>query len=121
MRRSQRILAGFWIFAGIMHFVVPRRYEAIMPKYLPYHREAVVLSGAAEIAGGLAVLSRRTRNPFARWWLLGVLAAVFPANVWMATNTDEVVGAEKIPRALLWLRLPLQPLCALWVWRATED
>ena len=121
MRRSQRGLAIFWIFAGIMHFVIPRRYESIMPKYLPYHREAVALSGVAEIVGGLAVLDSRTRRPFARWWLLGVLVAVFPANIWMATNTDEVEGAGQIPRWLLWARLPLQPLCGLWVWRATED
>jgi hypothetical protein len=39
----------------------------------------------------------------------------------MATNTDEVKGAEDIPKALLWLRLPIQPLLALWAWRATED
>lgn len=121
MRRSQRALAVFWIFAGIMHFVVPRRYEAIMPRYLPYHREAVIVSGVAEIVGGLAVLSPRTRNPFARWWILGVLAAVFPANIWMATNTEEVEGAERIPKILLWLRLPIQPLFALWAWRATGD
>ncbi|HEX6117579.1 MAG TPA: hypothetical protein VFY99_10795 [Solirubrobacterales bacterium] len=121
MRRSQIALAGFWIFAGVMHFVVPRRYEAIMPKYIPYHRECVQASGVAEIVGGLAVFSPRTRNPFARWWILGVLAAVFPANVWMATNTDEVEGAEGIPKPLLWLRLPIQPLLALWAWRATED
>jgi uncharacterized membrane protein len=121
MRLSQRALAAFWIFAGAMHFVVPRRYEGIMPRYLPYHREAVAVSGVAEIAGGVAVLSERTRHPFARWWLLGVLAAVFPANIWMATNTDEVRGADQIPKFLLWLRLPIQALFALWVWRGTED
>lgn len=121
MRRSQRALAAFWIFAGTMHFVIPRRYEAIMPKYIPHHRECVQASGVAEIVGGLAVLSPKTRNPFARWWILGVLAAVFPANIWMATNTGEVKGAESIPKPLLWLRLPIQPLFALWAWRATED
>jgi uncharacterized membrane protein len=121
MRRSQRGLAIFWLFAGTMHFVIPRRYVAIMPRYLPYHREAVAVSGAAEMAGGLAVLSPRIRRPFARWWLLGVLAAIFPANIWMATNPEEVEGAERIPRWLLWARLPIQPLFALWVWRATED
>jgi uncharacterized membrane protein len=121
VRPSQLALAIFWVFAGTMHFVVPRRYQAIMPKYLPYHREAVAVSGVAEIAGGLAVLSPRSRHPFARWWLLAVLAAIFPANIWMATNTDEVKGAENIPKILLWLRLPVQALFALWVWRGTED
>jgi uncharacterized membrane protein len=123
VRTSQRLLAGFFVVAGTMHFVIPRSYEAIMPRYLPLHREAVAVSGAAEIAGGLAVLHPRLRNPFARWWLLTLLAAVFPANVWMATNPEEVRGLDldRIPRWALWARLPLQPLAMLWVWRATEE
>lgn len=120
MRPSQRLLAGFFVLAGTMHFVIPRSYEAIMPPYVPRHREAVVVSGAAEIAGGLAVLHPRLRKP-ARWWLLALLAAVFPANVWMATNPEEVRGLDldRFPRWTLWARLPLQPLAMLWVWRAT--
>jgi uncharacterized membrane protein len=121
MRPAQRGLATFWIFAGIMHFVAPRRYEAIVPGYVPIGaEEAVRWSGVAEMVGGFAVIPKRTRRPFARWWILGVLAAVFPANIWMATNPEDA-GAEAIPRILLWLRLPIQPLFALWAWRATED
>jgi len=121
MRASQRALAAFFTFAGVMHFVIPRRYEATMPPYLPYHRESVLVSGIAEIAGAAMVASPATR-PLARWWLLGLLAAVFPANVHMAVNPDQVKGLDdnRIPRWLLWARLPLQPLCMLWVWRATE-
>ncbi|HWP32344.1 MAG TPA: hypothetical protein VNL97_01210 [Solirubrobacterales bacterium] len=122
MRHSQKVLAGFFGFAGAMHFVVPRSYEAIMPPSLPRHREAVALSGLAEIAGGAAVVSRRTR-PLARWWLLGLLLAVFPANVHMAVNPEQVRGLDlkRIPRWTLWARLPLQPLAMVWVWRATRD
>jgi len=122
MRRSQKALAGFFAFAGAMHFVIPRSYEAIMPPSLPRQREAVVLSGLAEIVGGAAVLPRRTRRG-ARWWLLGLLLAVFPANVHMAVNPEQVEGLDlqRIPRWTLWARLPLQPLAMLWVWRATRD
>jgi uncharacterized membrane protein len=122
MTRSQKGLAGFFTFAGAMHFAIPRGYEAMMPPSLPYHREAVLVSGLAEIAGGAAVLTPRTRR-FARWWLLALLAAVFPANVHMAVNPEQVEGLDlnKVPRWALWARLPLQPLCMLWVWRATRD
>ena len=122
MTGSQRALAAFFTFAGVMHFVIPRSYEATMPRYLPYHRESVIISGVAEIAGGLAVLAPSTRRPFARWWLLALLAAVFPANVHMAVSPEQVRGLdlERIPRWTLWARLPLQPLMMLWVWRATE-
>jgi len=121
MSRSQKALAGFFVFAGAMHFVIPRSYEAMMPPSLPKHREAVVVSGIAEIAGGAAVLHPRTRR-FARWWLLGLLLAVFPANVHMAANPEQVKGLDlnKVPRWALWARLPLQPLAMLWVWRGTH-
>ena len=52
MTRSQKGLAGFFAFAGTMHFVAPRSYEAMMPPALPRHREAVIVSGLAEVAGG---------------------------------------------------------------------
>jgi uncharacterized membrane protein len=124
MTLSQRLLASFFVLAGALHFQRPRAYEAIMPPYVPHHREAVQISGVAELAGGLAVLHPRTR-PLARWWLLALLAAVFPANVHMTLHPGEVakkgVAADRIPPWLLWARLPLQPLMMLWVWRATAD
>jgi uncharacterized membrane protein len=122
MSRSQKALAGFFAFAGTMHFVTPRSYEAIMPPSWPRHREAVAVSGVAEIVGGVAVLARPTRR-FARWWLFALLLAVFPANVHMAINPEQVRGLDlnRIPRWALWARLPLQPLAMLWVWRATRD
>jgi uncharacterized membrane protein len=119
--RSQRLLAGFFCFAGTMHFVIPRSYEAMMPPSLPYHREAVVISGLAEIAGGLMVIPPRGRR-FARWWLLALLVAVFPANVHMAVHPEQVRGLDmrKFPRWALWARLPLQFLAMGWVWQATR-
>ncbi|MGH7607089.1 MAG: DoxX family protein [Gemmatimonadales bacterium] len=123
MTRSQRLLAAFFTFAGTMHFVRPRAYEAIMPPGVPMHREAVAVSGVAEIVGGLAVISPATRA-FARWWLLALLIAVFPANVYMATNAADLaargVPADRIPKWMLWARLPLQPLMMWWAWRATS-
>jgi uncharacterized membrane protein len=121
MTRSQRVLAAFFTLAGTMHFVIPRSYEAIMPPYVPRHREAVAVSGVAEIAGGLAVIPARTR-PYAGPWLVAVLAAVFPANVHMALHPDRIEGldAKRVPRWALWARLPLQPLIMLWAWRATR-
>jgi uncharacterized membrane protein len=113
---SQRLLAAFWILAGLNHFRVPKVYESIMPDYVPLHKEMVLWSGVAEIVGGVAVISPGTRT-FARWWLLGVLAAVYPANVHMALHPERY---ERIPPVALWARLPLQFACAYWVWRATE-
>jgi uncharacterized membrane protein len=105
-----------------MHFVIPHAYEAIVPPSLSRKREAVLVSGVAEIVGAAAVLHPASRR-FGRWWLLGLLLAVFPANIHMALNPEQVPGLdlERIPRWALWARLPLQPLAMRWVWRATRD
>jgi uncharacterized membrane protein len=113
-----RALTGIaFIATGALHFTHTRVYERIMPPYIPLHRQAVLVSGAAEIAGGAAILAPQTR-PLARWWLLALLAAVFPANVHMALNPRDYEG---IPPWALWLRLPFQGVFAWSVWRATED
>jgi uncharacterized membrane protein len=121
MTWSRRLLAAFFTFSGTLHFLIPRSYEAMVPRGVPAS-EAVVVSGVAEIVGGLAVLHPRARG-FGRWWLLGLLLAVFPANIHMAVNPEQIRGLDlnKVPRWALWARLPLQPLAMLWVWRATRD
>jgi uncharacterized membrane protein len=122
MRLSRVALAAFFTFAGSMHFLRPRFYEAIVPPSLAAQkREIVAISGVAEIAGGALVLHPSTRR-LGRWWLLALLLAVFPANVQMAVNPEQVRGLDlsKLPRWALWARLPLQPLAMLWVWRATR-
>lgn len=118
MKSSRAALAAFFSLAGTMHFVMPRPYEAIVPPPFP-KRESVVVSGVAEIAGGIAVLHPATRRA-GRWWLIALLLAIFPANAWMAIWPEKVPGAHKFPRWALWARLPLQPLAMLWVWRATD-
>jgi uncharacterized membrane protein len=45
----------------------------------------------------------------AAWGLVALLIAVFPANVYMATNPIDA-GAASIAPVLRWARLPLQPL-----------
>jgi len=125
MTRLQRALATTFTATGLLHFIRPRDYEATVPDYVPMSpQDAVKWSGVAEILGGLAVIPAPTRL-FARWWLTGLLLAVFPANVHMALNPADVagrgVGADRLPRWLLFARLPLQAVFILWAWRATES
>ena len=107
-----KLFGPFFVFAGIMHFVIPRQYEAIVPDYLPAHRELVVASGVAEIAGGLGVMHPRTRR-VASWWSVATLIAVFPANLHMALHPDRY---KQIPggRNALYARLPVQLLFIAW-------
>jgi uncharacterized membrane protein len=115
--RARLALGSFWIFAGTLHFAFPRTYQSIIPTYLAgWEGELVSASGAAEIAGGLAVLPARTRR-VGRWWLLATVAAIFPANVHMAVNAEAFA---RIPEPLLWARLPFQGVFAWLIWRGTR-
>jgi uncharacterized membrane protein len=108
-----RLLGLTFVAAGVLHFVRPRVYEAIMPHYMPAHRELVYASGVAEIAGGAGVLYPKTRRR-AGWWLIATLLAIFPANVEMAVHAKRF---HRIPEPLLWARLPLQGALIAWVWK----
>ncbi len=111
MRWSQRLLSVAFIAAGLLHFLRTQTYESIMPGYLPAHRELVLVSGAAEIVGGLGFAFVGTRR-LAGLWLVALLIAVFPANVNMALHPDRY---DSIPASLLWARLPLQGLLIAWI------
>jgi uncharacterized membrane protein len=122
MRPLRTLLAAFFTLAGVLHFRRPKFYEAIVPPALQSRKkEIVAISGVAEVAGAALVLHPASRRA-GRWWLLALLLAVFPANVHMATNPEDVKGLDlrKMPRWTLWARLPLQPLMMVWVWVATR-
>lgn len=118
---SLRTIAGLGFTGiGIAHFADPKPFEAIVPEQVPMSpRQAVAISGVAEIVGGLGLLSGRAPR-FTRWWLLGLLAAVFPANIHWALHPDQVRGVPKLPRWTLWARLPFQFVFAGAVWQATR-
>jgi uncharacterized membrane protein len=116
MSRSPRLLGAFFICAGVNHFLMPRAYRQIVPPRL--HGGATplgALSGAAEVAGGVGVLLEPTRRA-AGVSLIALLAAVFPANLYMARAPERF---PRIPRWALYARLPLQPLMMWWVWKAS--
>ena len=112
-------MGALYIAAGTLHFLITRRYMAIMPPYLPAHRTLVLVSGAAEIAGGFGVLApipavRRS----AAWGLVALLVAVMPANIYMVTGHENF---PNIPVWIGWLRLPLQLPLIYWAWIYTRN
>lgn len=121
MKLLRYAIGTLFIFAGALHFARPKPYLAMMPPWIPLHKEAVAVSGVAEIAGGIAMFPDRTAR-FGAWWLIALLVAVFPANVHMAVNPDQIKGLDKtgIPTWALWARLPLQPLAIWLTWLATK-
>ena len=101
------LMSLFYINVGIQHFVDPNWFVQIMPPYLPFHYEAVYLSGFFEILFGLMLLYNKTRY-IAAWGLILLLIAVYPANIYLAFNKipQEAIGISAF--AASWVRLPIQ-------------
>lgn len=115
MLRIRDLAGPFFVFAGAMHFVIPKTYQQIVPPYVPAPEAMVYASGLAEIAGGAGLMASTDRaRRLAGCWLIATLVAIFPANLHMALNPDDY---PKVPggRLSLWARLPFQGVFVAWV------
>lgn len=110
-----KVLGIFFIAVGILHFVKTAFFVMAVPPYIPYPTEMVLISGVFEILGGIGLLIARVRK-WAGIGLIALLVAVYPANIYMATNNQCF---PSIPPAVLWFRLTLQPLLIYAVWICT--
>ncbi len=89
----------------------------MMPPWLPAHDALILVSGALEIVGGLAVFVARWRR-LVGWALVLIMVGVFPANLHMALNPALF---PDVPAWALWVRLPLQGVLIAWAWWATRE
>lgn len=114
MRHVRSLFGPVFMLAGLNHFLNPRFYLRIMPPWLPAHEAVNVVSGAAEIFAGAAVVcpDQRVRR-LGGWFSIATLVAVFPANWHMARHPEEF---PEVPggRATLLARLPLQAVFIAW-------
>ena len=83
------IMAAFYFIAGVLHLTATDGFVAIVPAWVPFPREVVLLTGVCEIAGAVALLTARWR------WFAGVMLAlyavfVYPANIKHAIDSVSV-------------------------------
>ena len=104
------LMAIMYVFAGIMHFIKPKMYVRIMPKYLPNHLQLVYLSGIAEVLLGIALLYRPLRN-MAIYGIVFMLLLFLMVHFYMLSSKKAGAG---IPKWILIARIPLQFLLIWW-------
>ena len=106
----------FYLIAGINHFANQEFYLRIMPTWLPWHTGLVRLSGICEILFSILLIFPSTRR-MGSYLIIGLLIAVFPANIQMMLNYFHESNPE------FWIsivRLPLQILLILWAYSFTK-
>ncbi len=97
-------MAGMYITAGIMHFVKPKAYLRIMPRYLPEHKLLVGLSGIAEVLLGIGLCLSITKN-LAVYSIILMLIFFLPVHFYMLSGNQ---ASARIPKWILILRIPVQ-------------
>jgi uncharacterized membrane protein len=103
--RNAKVVVGAFLVSGTVHLVRPEVYEPLMPSWVPAHREVILASGAAEIAGALGMLFPPTRR-LAGLASAALLLGVYPGNIKMAVDAAR---SRNVPfKVAAYGRLPLQ-------------
>jgi uncharacterized membrane protein len=105
-------MAIFYFVAGILRVRPPEAFLPIMPDWVPAPREVILFTGACEIVGAVAMVTRSLR-----WWA-GVMLALYAAGVFPA-NIEHAVYNVQLPElpTSWWYhapRLALQPVVIWW-------
>jgi len=106
------LMAAIYVFAGFMHFIKPKMYMRIMPRYLPNHKLLVLLSGIAEIALGIALCIPVLKTS-AVYGIIAMLVVFLLVHFYMLSGEKASAG---IPKWILILRIPLQFVLMYWAW-----
>lgn len=113
------LMAFAYVFAGYNHLSNPAFFVGIVPPGLPNPEWLNVISGLAEIVLGVFLLEPRTRV-YAAWGIIALLIAVFPANMYVATQNVGPDGPGSGIGAANYIRLPFQVLFIVWAWWYTR-
>ena len=116
MKAGRIALGVTFMSIGLAHTAAVKLLAAIVPDYLPAHRELVLISVWTATAAGVALLRPSARRP-AAWFIVLWLLAVFPANIWMAQQAERY---RPVPGWALWARLPFQLPMIWWAYLYTR-
>jgi uncharacterized membrane protein len=108
-----------YIVIGVVHLVSPEKLTYMIPDFLPYPQALVYISGVMEILLAILLLIPRYQR-WAGWGIIGLLVAVFPANINVAINHLPAPGGLPAASWYVWSRLAFQPIYIAWVWWAAE-
>ena len=113
LRRVMRwAMCVFYTGAGILHITAPEKFLPIVPAWVPFPSETILVTGACEILGGLALLFGRTAP------LAGVMLALYACCVLPANIKHAVEGIHLPPMPDSWWyhgpRLAFQPVLVWW-------
>src|SRR5437879_981364 len=106
------IMAAFYAVAGVGHVLQPDAFLPIVPDWVPFSREVILLTGLCELAGAAALLTTRLRA------IAGIMLALYALCVWPANIKHALDHIVLPPIPDTWWyhgpRLAFQPVLIWW-------
>src|SRR5690625_4223862 len=99
------IYSAILLGAGVLHFFNEKSFRRIIPTILPFRKAAVLITGVFVIILS-SLLSVQKGQSITRCLLALVMAAMFPAHIYMAIERIQLLGRVKANLGLVWLNLP---------------
>lgn len=110
------IQAGFYLFAGLNHFINPDFYLDLIPAYLGEPEFINVVAGLAELILGAGLLLKNTRR-VAAFGIMAMLLAFIPSHVYFIQLGSCIPDGLCVPEWVGWSRLAIiHPLLIYWAW-----
>jgi uncharacterized membrane protein len=107
-------IAALFCFTALGHFAKPNEMLEMLPRWAPFRKLVVLLSGFLELAFAIGILIPAT----SRLTAIAAIAFLFlaaPLNVYSAYRRAPFGGHSVGPVYLL-VRLPLQIFLIAWIW-----
>ena len=106
------VIGAAYLFVGIVHLRSPNGFMPIVPDWVPYPLETILLTGVCEIAGAIGLMIPHFRRA-AAWGLAAYAVCVFPANIKHAEE-GVIIGGTQLGWGYHAPRLAFQPVLVWW-------
>jgi uncharacterized membrane protein len=120
-KHAAGVLVGILGVAGIAHFLAPKPFDSIVPKWMPGSpRTTTYLSGAVELGVAALLTNTKTRR-LGGYLAIATFVGVYPANVQAALDGGMKEFNPPFNSALAaWLRLPFQAPLIWLAWQVAK-
>ena len=105
------------VFTAMGHFMYMEGMQAMVPEWIPFGKELVLLTGIMEVLFAIGLLLPKYRVRVG-WALIVFFVMVLPANIHAALENVnyQTGGNDGNGLNYLWFRIPLQALFIIWVY-----
>jgi uncharacterized membrane protein len=105
------------LFTAMGHFKFIKGMAMMMPDFIPFQIQIIIVTGLIEIAAGISLLIPSLRY-LVSILLIGFFVLILPANIHAAVKKVDYQAANFNGNGIsyLWFRIPLQFLFIAWIW-----